>query len=240
MRHKIDHRKLNRTTEHRIAMLNNQAVSLIMHDRIKTTLPKAKELRRFVERLVTLAKKDTLHSRRLAARHVKDPEVLRKLFSELGPMYASRPGGYTRIMKLGFRRGDGAQEAIIEMVDRGPTFEEQHPEKGKKKKAAKKEETAIEEKAPAKKTSGKKKASPAKKQEKAEEEKVEEAEVEQKETASEEETAPQEEAVETEEVKADTAETPDEKANEEASDKKETAKAEEGDADSEDKPSGDE
>jgi len=136
MRHKVDHRKLNRTTEHRLAMLNNQAVSLIQHDRITTTLPKAKELRRFVERLVTLAKKDTLHARRIAARKVKDTKALQKLFSELGPLYASRPGGYTRIMKLGFRRGDGAQEAIIEMVDREPAFEEKIPEKKKKKKVA--------------------------------------------------------------------------------------------------------
>lgn len=147
MRHKVDHRKLNRTTEHRMAMLNNQAVSLIQHDRITTTLPKAKELRRFVERLVTLAKKDTLHARRIAARKVKDPKALQKLFTELGPLYASRPGGYTRIMKLGFRRGDGAQEAIIEMVDREPAFEEKTPEKGKKKKKAapKAEETAKPE-----------------------------------------------------------------------------------------------
>lgn len=147
MRHKVDHRKLNRTTEHRLAMLNNQAVSLILHDRITTTLPKAKELRRFVERLVTLAKKDTLHARRIAARKVKDTKALQKLFSELGPLYASRPGGYTRIMKLGFRRGDGAQEAIIEMVDREPAFEEKTPEKGKKKKKAapKAEETTKPE-----------------------------------------------------------------------------------------------
>lgn len=136
MRHNIDHRKLGRTTEHRIAMLRNQAISLVRHDRITTTLPKAKELRRFVEKLISLAKKDTLHARRLAARHVQDPEILKKLFGVLGPLYAVRPGGYTRILKMGFRKGDGAQEAIVELVGREPKFEE--PAKGKKaaKKAA--------------------------------------------------------------------------------------------------------
>lgn len=134
MRHNIDYRKLGRTTEHRIAMLRNQAASLVQHDRIRTTVIKAKELRRFVERLITLAKKDTLHARRMAARHVHDPDTLKKLFGTLGPLYAGRPGGYTRILKLGFRKGDGAQEAIIELVGREPKFEEP----GKGKKAAKK------------------------------------------------------------------------------------------------------
>lgn len=153
MRHKVDHRKLNRTSEHRMAMLNNQAASLIRHDRITTTLPKAKELRRFVERLVTLAKKDTLHARRIAAGKMKDPKALQKLFTEFGPLYASRPGGYTRIMKLGFRRGDGAQEAIIEMVDREPAFEEKVPEKGKKKKSAEKAKVKAEPEVEAEKES---------------------------------------------------------------------------------------
>jgi large subunit ribosomal protein L17 len=145
MRHKIDHRKLGRTTEHRIAMLRNQAISLVRHDRITTTLPKAKELRRFVERLITLAKKDTLHARRLAARHVHDPEMLQKLFGTLGPLYTGRPGGYTRVLKLGFRKGDCAQEAIIELVGREPKFEE--PAKGKKaaKKVAPAEKTEKKE-----------------------------------------------------------------------------------------------
>jgi large subunit ribosomal protein L17 len=155
MRHQIDHRKLGRTTEHRIAMLRNQAVSLVRHDRIRTTLPKAKELRRFVERLITLAKKDTLHARRLAGRHVQDPEVLKKLFAVLGPLYAQRPGGYTRILKLGFRRGDGAQEAIIELVDREPKIEEKPVKGAKKTKAAaapaKEEAPAAKAKAPRKK-----------------------------------------------------------------------------------------
>ena len=135
MRHQIDHRKLGRTTEHRIAMLRNQAISLFKHDRIQTTLEKAKELKRFAEKLITLAKKDTLHSRRIAAQDVHDPKVLQKLFSTLGPLYASRPGGYTRIVKLGWRKGDGAQIAFIELVGREPKTEEK-PLKGKAKKAA--------------------------------------------------------------------------------------------------------
>lgn len=159
MRHRVDHRKLGRTTEHRIAMLRNQAVSLVQHDRIKTTLSKAKELRRFVEKLISLAKKDTLHARRLAARHVQDPEALKKLFSVLGPLYASRPGGYTRILKLGFRRGDSAQEAIIELVGREPKFEDAEAKGKKKPKSAKKapldEDAGNENNAPAKKKAAK-------------------------------------------------------------------------------------
>ncbi|MCX7830041.1 MAG: 50S ribosomal protein L17 [Acidobacteria bacterium] len=133
MRHNIDHRKLGRTTEHRIALLRNQAVSLIKKDRIKTTVAKAKELRRFVEKLITLAKKDTLHARRIAAKDIHDPEALRKLFSTLGPLNAQRPGGYTRIIKSGFRKGDNAEEAIIELVGREPKFEDKTKKKAKKK-----------------------------------------------------------------------------------------------------------
>lgn len=167
MRHRIDHRKLGRTTEHRIAMLRNQAVSLVRHDRIRTTLEKAKELRRFVEKLITLAKRDTLTSRRLAARHVQDSEALKKLFSTLGPLYAQRPGGYTRILKLGTRRGDGAQLAILELVGREPKFEEK-TKKAKKRKAPKetpeaeeaKPPEAEEPKKPARKARAKAKAEP--------------------------------------------------------------------------------
>ncbi len=159
MRHRVDHRKLGRTTEHRIAMLRNQTVSLVQHDRIKTTLSKAKELRRFVEKLISLAKKDTLHARRLAARHVQDPEALKKLFSVLGPLYASRSGGYTRILKLGFRRGDSAQEAIIELVGREPKFESTEAKGKKKPRSAKKapldEEAGNENNAPARKKAAK-------------------------------------------------------------------------------------
>lgn len=143
MRHNVDFRKLGRKTEHRIAMLRNQAVSLIKHDRIKTTLAKAKELRRFVERLITLAKKDTLYAKRLAAKDVHDKEALRKLFTTLGPLYANRNGGYTRIIRVGYRRGDNAEEAIIELVGREPKF----VEKGKKaeKEDKKKIKEAVEE-----------------------------------------------------------------------------------------------
>jgi len=139
MRHNIDHRKLGRTSEHRMAMLRNQAASLIKHDRIKTTMPKAKELKRFVEKLITLAKKDTLHARRIAAADVQDPEILKKLFATIGPLNAQRQGGYTRILKAGFRRGDDAEEALVELVGREPKFED----KSKKKKKAKKEAAAA-------------------------------------------------------------------------------------------------
>ena len=164
MRHRIDHRKLGRTTEHRIAMLRNQAISLVRHDRIRTTLEKAKELRRFVEKLITLAKRDTLNSRRLAARHVHDPEALKKLFSTLGPLYAQRPGGYTRILKLGTRKGDGAQIAIIELVGREPKFEDK-TKKAKKRKVPKETQEAKaleaeEPKKPARKARAKAKAKP--------------------------------------------------------------------------------
>ena len=156
MRHQIDHRKLGRTTEHRIAMLRNQAISLFKHDRVKTTLEKAKELKRFAEKLITLAKKDTLHSRRIAAQGVHDPKVLQKLFSTLGPLYASRPGGYTRIVKTGWRKGDGARIAFIELVGREPKHEEK-PVKGKAKKTA----GAVTAKA-SKKTAAPKKAAASK------------------------------------------------------------------------------
>ena len=155
MRHRIDHRKLGRTTEHRIAMLRNQAISLFKHDRVQTTLEKAKELRRFAEKLITLAKKDTLHSRRIAARDVHDPEALKKLFAILGPLYATRPGGYTRIVKLGWRKGDGAEIAFVELVGREPKAEEK-PAKGKKAKKPVEGEAPVEE--PKKKAAPKKAA----------------------------------------------------------------------------------
>ena len=136
MRHKVDHRKLGRTSEHRRALLRNQAISLVNHDRITTTLEKAKEVRRFVEKLITLAKKDTLASRRLAASKIDDPKALKKLFATLGPINANRAGGYTRILKLDARKGDGAQMAALELVGREPKFDSAAP--GKKKAAAKK------------------------------------------------------------------------------------------------------
>ena len=118
MRHAKGYRRLNRTHEHRKALLSNMAGSLIEHEQIKTTLPKAKELRPIVEKLVTLAKKGDLHSRRVAASRIKQDEAVKKLFEVLGPRYAERNGGYIRIMKAGFRYGDMAPMAIIEFVDR--------------------------------------------------------------------------------------------------------------------------
>lgn len=123
MRHGNGLRKLNRTSSHRLAMLRNMSNSLIEHEVIKTTLPKAKELRMVVEPLITLGKKDNLANRRLAFDRLRDREMVAKLFSELGPRYAARPGGYLRILKFGFRHGDNAPMALIELVDR-PAVEE--------------------------------------------------------------------------------------------------------------------
>lgn len=118
MRHGVARRKLNRTWEHRKAMLANMAAALVRHEQITTTLPKAKELRPFVERLVTLAKKGDLASRRLAIARMRDREMVKKLFDTLGPRYAERAGGYTRVLKAGFRYGDAAPMAVIEFVER--------------------------------------------------------------------------------------------------------------------------
>jgi large subunit ribosomal protein L17 len=118
MRHRNGLRKLNRTSEHRAAMLRNMCVSLLRHEAIKTTLPKAKELRRVVEPLITLGKEATLANRRLAFARLRDREIVSKLFNELGPRYLVRPGGYTRILKMGFRVGDNAPMAFVELVDR--------------------------------------------------------------------------------------------------------------------------
>jgi large subunit ribosomal protein L17 len=118
MRHGYAHRKLGRTTSHRTAMFANMAASLIKHEQIVTTLPKAKELRPFVEKLVTLAKKGDLHARRIAISRVRDVDQVGKLFATLGPRYKARSGGYTRVLKAGFRYGDNAPMAVIEFVDR--------------------------------------------------------------------------------------------------------------------------
>ena len=118
MRHGAAHRKLGRTTSHRTAMFANMAASLIKHEQITTTLPKSKELRPFVEKLVTLAKKGDLHARRQAISQVRDVPQVGKLFETLGPRYSERNGGYIRIMKAGFRHGDNAPMAVIEFVDR--------------------------------------------------------------------------------------------------------------------------
>ena len=120
MRHGIAHRKLGRTSSHRTAMFANMAASLIKHEQITTTLPKAKELRPFVEKLVTLAKRGDLHARRIAISRVRDVDQVRKLFDTIGPRYKTREGGYTRVLKAGFRFGDNAPVAVIEFVDRDP------------------------------------------------------------------------------------------------------------------------
>src|SRR5512134_957568 len=125
MRHNVGHRKLGRVTEHRLALLRNQAIALLRHEKIETTMPKAKELRPFVERLITLAKRGvaagetpakTLHARRLVLAELPDKDVVGKLFETLAPRFADRPGGYTRILRVGFRRGDAAEVAQVELV----------------------------------------------------------------------------------------------------------------------------
>ena len=118
MRHRQSNRKLNRTTSHRLAMFRNMSNSLLKHEVIKTTLPKAKELRRFVEPLITLGKDPSLAHHRLAFDRLRDREMVMKLFGELGPRYKARPGGYLRILKYGFRVGDNAPMALVELVDR--------------------------------------------------------------------------------------------------------------------------
>jgi large subunit ribosomal protein L17 len=161
MRHRVGYRKLGRVTPHRIALLRNLATALFERERIQTTLAKAKELRPFAEKLITLAKRDEgrLHARRLVLRDIKDQTIVKKLFDSLGARFASRPGGYTRILRLGPRRGDGAEMAIVELLG-----SEYKPET-KEQKAAAKEQAPAKDKA-AKKEAGAaepKKSKPAKK-----------------------------------------------------------------------------
>jgi large subunit ribosomal protein L17 len=118
MRHRLGLRKLNRTSSHRLAMFRNMTVSLLRHELIKTTLPKAKELRRVAEPILTLGKTPSLANRRLAFARLRDREMVAKLFDELGPRYAARNGGYSRILKFGFRKGDNAPMALVELMDR--------------------------------------------------------------------------------------------------------------------------
>lgn len=118
MRHRMSGRKLNRTKSHRRALFANMAVALLTHEQIKTTLPKAKDLRRIAEKMISLGKRGDLHARRQALAELRDETAVQKLFTELGPRYADRPGGYTRVLKAGFRYGDAAPMAIIELVDR--------------------------------------------------------------------------------------------------------------------------
>lgn len=118
MRHRLSHRKLNRTSSHRQALLRNLSNALLKHEAIKTTLPKAKELRKVVEPLITLGKKPSLANRRLAFDRLRDRDMVVKLFDDLGPRFMQRPGGYVRILKFGFRQGDNAPMAFVELVER--------------------------------------------------------------------------------------------------------------------------
>jgi large subunit ribosomal protein L17 len=175
MRHRVGHRKLGRVTEHRISMLRNQATALLLHERIETTVPKAKELRPFVERIITIAKRGlaagdengrSLHARRIVLQDIQDRDVVAKLFDTIAPRFETRPGGYTRILRVGFRRGDSAEVAQIELVgsEYNPNAETEKPEQAAKEKGVggrlraaaerlrgKKEAAEGEEEAPPKK-----------------------------------------------------------------------------------------
>ena len=129
MRHQHGYRKLGRESSHRRAMFRNMATSLLMHERIETTLPKAKELRGIVEKMITLGKRGDLHARRNAASYLFNDEAVHKVFSDLASRFATRPGGYTRILKKGFRFGDGADMAFLELVD----YQDRHPVSGLEK-----------------------------------------------------------------------------------------------------------
>lgn len=123
MRHRHGLRKLNRTSSHRLAMFRNMTNALLRHEVIKTTLPKAKELRKIAEPIITMGKSPTLANKRLAFSRLRDREMVVKLFDEIGPRYAARPGGYMRVLKFGFRKGDNAPMALVELVDRPETAE---------------------------------------------------------------------------------------------------------------------
>lgn len=167
MRHRKALRKLGRTTAHRKALLRNLSTSFFREERITTTLPKAKELRPYAEKLITMARQDTLHSRRLVARKIADKTVVKKLFDTLAPRFAQRNGGYSRILKLGWRPGDCAEMAILELLGSEPVFKKEDPKKSKaKKKKAAADSTADTKKAKgavAAETSEGAKAAPAKK-----------------------------------------------------------------------------
>jgi large subunit ribosomal protein L17 len=143
MRHGHGLRKLNRTTSHRLAMLRNMTVSLLRHEEIRTTLPKAKELRRVVEPMITLGKSPSLANRRLAFDRLRDRGIVEKLFDDLGPRYVKRNGGYLRILKAGFRNGDNAPMALVTLMDRPEEQPEQKPEEKKKKSEEKKQAKAA-------------------------------------------------------------------------------------------------
>jgi large subunit ribosomal protein L17 len=173
MRHGMVNRKLGRTTSHRLMMFRNQLASLIDKERIITTLPKAKELRPQVERLITLGRNDSVHARREAARAIGDDKIVAKLFDTIGPRFSTRPGGYTRIVKLGPRRGDAAEMAILELVERTASEEPAAAEPAKKAKPAKaapkkaKEEPAAEAEGEAPTKRASRKAAPKSKKDEA-------------------------------------------------------------------------
>lgn len=163
MRHQKSGRKLHRTSSHREAMLRNMAVSLLRHEQIKTTLPKAKELRRVAEPLITLGKNASVANRRLAFARLRDREIVTKLFADLGLRFKERPGGYLRILKCGFRNGDNAPMAVVQLVERAAVAGTESPKKdkgavGSAKAQAKEKEQTTKEKAPEKKTAKAKKA----------------------------------------------------------------------------------
>ena len=145
MRHRVAHRKLGRTTQHRMSLLRNLAASLFIHERIRTTLVKAKELRPFAEKLITLSKKDSLHARRRALQVMVHQEAVAKLFRDLSARFADRPGGYTRILKLGRRKGDGTEMAFIELVDFAFTPTKEAPARDSKKEKAEAKTKPAEE-----------------------------------------------------------------------------------------------
>lgn len=164
MKHRVDHRKLGRTTSHREAMLDNMATSLFRHERIQTTLCKAKELKRYAEKMITRAKKDSTHSRRIIFRSIRDKEIIAKLFEQIAPRFADRNGGYIRILKLDFRMADGAPTAVVELIG------SEHIKTKKSKKETEGKEAKVQDKAkkteaPAK---GKSKESAPKEEEKTE------------------------------------------------------------------------
>ena len=142
MKHRIAGRRLDRTTEHRTAMFRNMVTSLLLHEKIKTTIPKAKELKRIADKIITLGKRGTPHARRIANRDVQDTEVLGKLFGSIAERFKTRPGGYTRIVRVGRRAGDNAEMAMIELVDKAPA--EAEGDAPAKKTKAKKSAQAAE------------------------------------------------------------------------------------------------
>jgi large subunit ribosomal protein L17 len=175
MKHRVVGRRLDRTTEHRTAMFRNMVTSLLRHERIETTTPKAKELKRIADKIITLAKRGSPHHRRIANRDVRDVEVLNKLFGPIAERFAARPGGYTRVVRVGRRAGDNAEMAVIELVERSGAAatdgEEAAAEKGAKAPKAKAEKPAKEAKpAKAPKAKAEKAEKPAKKAKKKAEE----------------------------------------------------------------------